>query len=44
MNLENDFERRVWVRVANRVLEIRGKIDENRAILTANAVGKLFKG
>lgn len=42
--IEDNFEQHLWVRVASRVIEIRQKIDQNRAILIANAVGKMLSG
>ena len=43
LEMEDNFERNVWISIADKVLEHRRIIDENRAILIANAVGKMFK-
>jgi hypothetical protein len=44
LQTKDGFERNLWVAIAKEILELQQKRDQNLAILTANAVGKMLGG
>jgi hypothetical protein len=44
LTMEDSFERTLWIKIAQEVMAVQSKIDQNRAILIANAVGKMLGG
>lgn len=44
LELEDGFERSLWIKIAERVIYLRRTIDQNRAQMIANAVIRGFGG
>jgi hypothetical protein len=42
LTMEDSFERNLWIKIAQEVMVIRNKMDDQMAIKIANAVGKML--